>query len=116
MEEEKQDNKIVEGTMRILNWLTDHLQVKVLLAMSVLALISWVSITQAVSLFTTHGVNTADGVQSPEVVIASLFSVAMFSIGALAGIAKDLITPAPGKSEGYDLFMRHMELEHSDKE
>ena len=96
-------------TMAILNWLTEHLQVKVMLAMGVLALISWVSITEAVGLYVKYGIDTADGVQSPEVVIASLFSVAMFSLGALAGIAKDLITPAPGKSEAYELFMKFMD-------
>ena len=80
--------------------------------MLALAGIAYFSIDSAVGLVMQEGFNTADGIQYAEVVIASLFSVAIFSLGALATLSKDLITPAPGKSEGHDLFAMHMRLEH----
>lgn len=100
------------GVMEILNWLTDKLQVKVLLAMLALAGIAYFCIDSAIVLVMSEGFNTEDGIQYAEVVIASLFSVAIFALGALATLSKDLITPAPGKSEGHDLFALHMRLEH----
>ena len=79
--------------MTFLNWLTDKLQIKVLIAMMVLAIVAIYCIYHAV---TTEG--------SAEVLIP----VATFALGAMSGIAKDLLAPAPGDSEGYRIAMAWM--------
>ena len=97
-----------QGIMAFLDWTTGRLQIKILLAMVVLAGIAIYCIEEAVAIY------VADTLKEDFTVFIGLLSLANFSLGAMAGIAKDLLTPPPGKSEGYELFMQHMELEHKD--
>ncbi len=81
--------------MKFLNWLTDKLQVKVLLAMVALAVVALYCIYHAV----------ASGMGD------TLIPVATFALGAMSGIAKDLLAPPPGDSEGYRLAEKMIDAE-----
>lgn len=83
--------------MKVLDWLTDKLQVKVLIAMLALAGISMYCIYAAI---TTDQQNV-------------LIPIATFAMGAMGGIAKDLLAPAPGPSEGYLLAKQLLDNERA---
>ena len=83
--------------MEFLNWLTEALQVKILLALIVLGATAIYSMTHAVlmvsPLLGVEGGLTADSLVLP----MALMNLSTFSLGAMAGLAKDLLGGGPDK-------------------
>ena len=87
--------------MAFMNWLTSQLQVKILVAMGVLSGVAITSMVSAIQVFYSKGAEA-------DVVVTALFGLSTFSLGALAGITKDLMNPG-GDSEVFKLFSKYLD-------
>ena len=101
------------GVKVVMDWLTEQLQIKVLLAMCFLGAFALVNINVAYNIVIHTPIEEFTGEKLA--LVMALVTLAGGAVGSLATLAKDLLAPAPGKSEGHDLFMEHMRTEHKHK-